>query len=96
MTHHNIEVERDSLGQEFRVWEVKVDVEYLPADAHVRVLHVGRAGVDPVELVGVRDGLKLFQLEPEFPGVGHEVEEIGRAFGRPIIQEILILLNLKV
>ena len=66
-----------------------MDVERLATEAHVRVLHVGRARVNPVELVRVRDGFKLLQLEAKLPGVGDEVEEVGRALGGPIVQHIL-------
>jgi hypothetical protein len=55
----------------------------------MRVLHVGGAGVDPVELVCVGDGLEFLELKTELPGVRDEVKQIRRTLGGPVINEIL-------
>ena len=66
-------MEWHSIWQELRVGELESDIEQFSAEAHVRVVHVGRGRVQPVELVGRHEGLELFQGQVELPGVGDKV-----------------------
>ena len=79
-------MEWHGIWQELRVGELESDIEQLSTQAHVRIVHVGGRGIEPVELVGGHEGLELFQGQVELPGVGDKVEEILRRFGRPVVE----------
>jgi hypothetical protein len=87
--HHNIKVKRYDVGKKFRVWQVKRRGQGVSAQTHVRIFLVRRRGVDPVELVGQGQQLELLQRQLELPRVGDEVKEVGRALGRPVLEQIL-------
>ena len=90
---HDVKVVGDGGGQELGAGQVEAHAQVLAAHRQVAVFLLPlarRRGVDPVELVGRRQQLELLELELELPDVGHEVEEVRRRLGRPVLDQILL------